>query len=281
MTGPLPSQVCTWLPSRSTFDPEPGGGASDGQWLYCLKSTDPGDRQVVWRGRSGDGFVAVVDFSGDVQPRPGGYSGWGRITPLSRFVTIQEIDEDPVLATRFGPEAGVQNVRSLNAKDAIAIGDLAGGYPPSPGFVGFEADWSQKLGVWNVPKLPPERITEEIVLDKGRLARKLGFPSNVTGQKMLANGRRPDLWCRHGVVGEVKNQITAAWGPAQIEDYIEQCDRQWPEYNWRGVLVQGVPAMAPNAPPRLRESRYRERISVWTVQEGRFGRIKAEQIYPG
>jgi hypothetical protein len=78
MSGPLPVQVCTWLEVPSDFRHEGAPGATDGEWLYCLKFTEPGDRQVVWSGATGERIIAVVDFSGAVRPRVRrrGYEGW-------------------------------------------------------------------------------------------------------------------------------------------------------------------------------------------------------------
>ena len=55
---------------------------------------------------------------------------------------------------------------------------------------------------------------ELVVLDDEDIARDLGLsPVNPDGRKQrLENGRYPDLWSRQGVVGEVKNQVTARWG---------------------------------------------------------------------
>ena len=136
------------------------------------------------------------------------------------------------------------SVNAVDSEVAHAISDAAGGLPPIASFEGHEADWDQLGGNWSGERLPLEAIAENIVLDRNRVARRLGFPSQVNpgGRKQrLLDGTIPDLWCAEGVVGEVKNQITAQWGPAQLENYIDQCDAQWPEYKWRGLLVQGVP----------------------------------------
>ena len=79
---PLPTQAVMW--NQANYWRDSGRGASDGQWLYCLKFTEPGDRQIVWTGKHGDGLVAVVDFNGAVRLRSGGrlYEGWGRVTGL-------------------------------------------------------------------------------------------------------------------------------------------------------------------------------------------------------
>jgi hypothetical protein len=234
----------------------------------------------------GDGMVAVVDFSGEVRRlqdlenggnRPG-YEGWGRITDVPRPVSVDVAQGHPVLKGLF--TGSIQGAWSLTADEAQAISDCAGGLPRAPSFEGFEPDWDEESGDWGRYRLPPEAIVERIVLDKDRVARKLGFPSGVISQQHLSNGRRPDLWCADGVVGEVKNQVTARWGPDQIEDYIEQCDRQWPAHRWRGVLVQGEPDMAPNALPRLKSSRYRRRLEVWAVQKESAGHITVDQLFP-
>ena len=278
VTGPLPVQVSTWLPERSGFgvDDEFDTSPSDGEWLYCLKGTQPGDRQVVWSGVHGRGIVAVVDFSGEVRPRSSSvgatgrqlYEGWGRITRLREPISVETAQAHQVLHTCFG--RSIQGVKSINSDVGSAIAERVGEWPPAATFDSYPADWNERGGDWSRHRLPPEAI----VLDKDRVARRLGFPSRVNpaGKKQrLLNGRYPDLWCEDGVVGEVKNQVTAAWGPAQIEDYIDQCDLQWPEHQWRGLLVQGEPAMAPNAIPRLTSSRHAHRVEVWTVRKKRLG----------
>jgi hypothetical protein len=130
----------------------------------------------------------------------------------------------------------------------------------------------------------PERITEEIVLNRARIAKRLGFPSAVNPddrKKRLGNGKYPDLWCADGVVGEVKNQITADWGPAQIEDYIRQCDEDFPEFApWQGILVQGEGEMAPNALHRLEESPHADRVEVYSVSKGKRGPIEVKRLFP-
>lgn len=288
--GPLPVQVCTWLTERSGYEPESGEPvASDGQWLYCLKYTEPRDRQVVWQGSGGAGIVAVVDFNGEVRRRRhpeddrpmSKYEGWGRITSLSRVISVEEVRANLNLARLFG--GSIQSVIGLTEEESKAIGELARGLPPCPEFEDGETDHDEEGGKWGPRALPREVITEQIVLDRIRIAERLGFPSVVNPggpKKRLSNGRYPDLWCAEGVVGEVKNQVTAAWGPGQIEDYIRQCDADWPEFEWRGVLVQGEEEMAPNAERRLEESPCLDRIEVFSVREGRRGRIEVNRLLP-
>jgi hypothetical protein len=258
----LPTQVCTWMPRESNFDWTGAKGASEPQWLYCLKGTRAGDRQIIWSGVEGSGLLAVVDFSGDVRERAdkrGRYEGWGRITELRRAIPVEEV------------------LREC----AEAIDKLSGGLPPQADFSEHPAKLGKRSGGWGRHSLPPEEIVEVLVRDSSRLARKLGFSTKVITQKVLANRKRPDLWCDAGVVGEVKNRVTATWGPEQIEGSIEQCDTQWPELApWRGVLVQGEPELDSNARRRLEASKYRERIQVWRVSaEGRFYRKTAQRLF--
>jgi hypothetical protein len=272
--------VCTWTPRESGFDWTGGDAASEPEWLYCLKGTVAGDRQIIWSGVSGKGLLAIVDFSGDVRERtgkPGLYEGWGRITDLRRAIPADEVLAHMTLAPRF--EKPIQSVYRLDRKYAEAIDTLAGGLPPASGF-SRPAKWNERGGDWARRSLPPEAIVEALVRDNSRLARTIGFPSEVATQVPLGNGKRPDLWCDAGVVGDAKNQVTATWGPEQIEGYIAQCDRQWPKVApWRGVLVQGEPEIAPNARPRLESSEYRDRIQVWNVSKRRFGRAVSRQLF--
>jgi hypothetical protein len=99
--GPLPVQVCTWNPRESGWDYVGEDEPSDPEWLYCLKDTRSGDRQVIWSGRDGSGIMSVVDFSGDVRRSTGrrGYEGWGRVTDLARPISVDETLSHPLLRT--------------------------------------------------------------------------------------------------------------------------------------------------------------------------------------
>jgi hypothetical protein len=275
VSAPLPTQICPWLSDRSGYDGTTTG-VSDGQWLYCLKGTRPGDRQIVWSGVNGRGLIAVVDFSGAVRPRSaaGRYEGWGRITPLAEPVSVEIVRNHPVLAELFAKS--IQSVRSIDDDAAEAIGGCIGEMPPAAGFHEHPVNWSEPSGAWGrLRRLPPEVIVEHLVLNRSRVARRIGFPGQVNpgGKKqILANGRIPDLWCAEGVVGDAKNQVNAQWGPQQIRDYIDQCDVQWPTHcPWHGILVQGVPEMAPSALSELSTGRHHDRIQVWSVTKRRVG----------
>ena len=221
-------QICTWLPENSGFEggeEVPDDRSSRGEWLYCLRDTQPGDRQLVWSGVKGRGIIAVVDFSGEVRPRherEGRYEGWGAVTSLRDPIAVSTVQSHPVLKPRFtgnGLRALLGPVR-LTADLASAIDDLAGGVPePTPP---GPVDWQALGGDWGRRSLPREKVAELIVLDKDRIARKIGFPGDVEvnpggHKKTLGNEKQPDLWCERGVVGEVKNQITASWGRGQLE----------------------------------------------------------------
>jgi hypothetical protein len=288
----LPTQVVTWLTERSGYDEADLSEPALGEWLYCLKNTRPGDRQVVWAGTHGAGIVGVVDF-GATEPRlredgggkvkPGRYEAWGAYTPLAEPIPIERLQADPALAERFagsGLKALIGPI-SLTEEQAVAIDRLAGGLPPAadPGAV----DEQQAGGSWSGSRLPPEVITEVIVHDRGRVARRLGFRGKVDRQKVLGNGKRPDLWCREGVVGEVKNLVGLDWGPAQLEGYLAQCDRQWPQQApWKGRLIQGQPELAGGVRRRLEASSDAHRIELWAVTERRFPRrtYRTVRLFP-
>jgi hypothetical protein len=243
-----------------------GSGASDGQWLYCLKFTEPGDRQVVWTGKYGDGLVAVVDFNGAVRLRSGGrlYEGWGRVTDLRPLIAAEVVLSHPVAGPRF---KHLQSVVGLDGTEVREIGVLLGRLPLAPGFADQSEDWDESGGTWAGQTWDPESLAEEAVAQDPELAALLGFPSLPIRQKTLSNTDRADLWCPEGVVGEVKNLVTSKWGPDQIERYLRTCDERWPEHEWKGILVQGADYLSPSAERRLADSDFSDRISLWTVFE--------------
>lgn len=110
------------------------------------------------------------------------------------------------------------------------------------------------------------------------VSRERSFADN--GRRPRGTGSAPTFGARPASLCDAKNRVRADWGPAQLEGYIEQCDRQWPGREWRGVLVQGEPDMAPDAIPRLKDSPYRDRIEVWSLTKGRLGRHVARRLFP-
>ena len=284
-SAPLPSQIHTWLPERSGFDGTARLSAKP-EWLRCLRDTAPGDRLLVWSGRDGRGLIAVVDFSGEVRqcsevsPSSGCYEGWGVVTNLVRPISATDALAHPVISRAL--KGSIQRPRRLSADAGEAVEALAE-LPPTAR-IADPADWAQPGGDWAARRLPPERIVEEIVLNRRRVARRLGFPERVNPdgkKKRLANGTYPDLWCAQGVVGDAKNQVSAKWGPEQIAGYIDECNRQWPRAGgWRGILVQGEREMAPNALPALKKNRHAKQIEVWHVSERRLVGHRIERLYP-
>jgi hypothetical protein len=281
----MPTQICTWLEKNSGYDGSDLEEPGESQWLYCLKDTWPGERQIVWSGVHGRGIIAVVDFSGEVRPRrknPRLYEGWAQATPLPEPVSVEAVLAHRTLASYFSRP--VQGVQSLDANVAAAIEQTAGGLPAAVAFDEDAADWREEGGDWSGFRLPPEQIVEDLVLNRRRLARRIGFPSKVNPgghKRRLPSGRVPDLWCDEGVVGDAKNQVRVDWGPDQIEDYIAECDGTWPAYRWRGVLVQGDPLLPPSAQTRLQKSPYRDRLTVWFVaKRDHSPRYDVERLFP-
>jgi hypothetical protein len=113
----------------------------------------------------------------------GKYEGWGRITSLRRPISVVDVRGHPDLAGLFG--GSIQSVTGLTDEEAEAIGELAGELPPAPDFEDDETDHGEEGGKWGPRTLPREIITEEIVLNRWRIAKRLGFPSavNPAGRK--------------------------------------------------------------------------------------------------
>jgi hypothetical protein len=252
-----------WNPGNYSH---PGGEPSEGQWLYCLKTTRPGDRQVVWLGKGSAGIVAVVDFNGAVRLRGSGrlYEGWGRVTELRKPIPSDVVLSHPVLKPKF---KNLMSVSSLDKAAAEAIRGLADGLPEAPGFGGQIEDWDEEGGDWGNYVYELESVAQRWVAEDPELWKELRFPSRPLMEKWLSPTERADLWCPEGVVGEVKPIVTSKSGPDQIGRYIATCDRQWPEYRWKGILVQGEDYLTMSARERVDNSVYRDRITLWCVVE--------------
>jgi hypothetical protein len=183
VSTPCPVQIDIWKGQ----DIDPADGLYNGaQWLHCLKDTQLGDRQAVWTGVDGDGIVAVVDFNGDVRPREdvaNKYEGWGRVTTLARPISVEEVRAHPALGPLF--QASIQSVLALADEEGRAISEYSGGLPVRATFDGYDTDWAEEGSSWSRMSLPPERIVEDLVGTKSRIARKIGFRSGVEVQKIL------------------------------------------------------------------------------------------------
>lgn len=79
---------------------------TSGQFLYALKGTAYGDRQVVLEGQSRRGVIAVVDFAGHNRKNGPIYYAWGAITYLREPVGLSAIDADSLLSSTFANRQG-------------------------------------------------------------------------------------------------------------------------------------------------------------------------------
>ncbi len=104
-----------------------------GQYLWCLRDTVPGDRQIVWEGAGGRGFIAVVDFGVEARKTEAGrYERWGRFTALKPPISREAIAQHPLLSQPFygaGASALQGSAIWLTAEQAAAIDELTGGLP--------------------------------------------------------------------------------------------------------------------------------------------------------
>ena len=232
----IPTQLITWHAYNFGDDPEPRS-----EFLWCLKATQPGDRQIVWEGSGGRGLIAVVDFGEPTRRlRSGRYERWATATPLVPPISRAQLLADPMLAARLtgaGASALQGGPIRLTQEQGQAILRVAGGLPranvpqdkPRKQDLDDEWDW---VGEHD---LPPEKLLEIEIADKPRLWKQLGFPTRPALQTRLPSGRRPDLLAP-GIVGDVKRRVRANDGPAQIERYIDELAECRPnEAPWRGL----------------------------------------------
>ena len=59
---------------------------SERQFLYALKDTLPGDRQLIMEGGSARGLIGYVDFAGHNRKAASIYYAWGAVTYLQEPV---------------------------------------------------------------------------------------------------------------------------------------------------------------------------------------------------
>ena len=110
----LPDQIVTWMHYNI------GSGLGDGdvdkeepQFLYALKDTAHGDRQLVWEGGGGGrGIVAVVDFGGPKLYVNSRWRSWGVTTMLKPPIALEALRSDPTTARRFSPN-GMKALQGL------------------------------------------------------------------------------------------------------------------------------------------------------------------------
>jgi hypothetical protein len=251
------------------------GDSGEGQFLYALKDTQPGDRQVVWEGGSERGIIAVVDFVAPVVCVAGIYYAWGATTKLSAPLTHDRLRAVPVLADRFfgGGRHWLQGrAKRLPLEIAEAIEQLAGGLPPqrTPSGDPTHAPTDRWFGAMDID---PESVFELAVLASRALWRKIGFPSAPIAQVRISPRDRPDL-LSPGVVGEVKRRIVSK-DVGQLERYLDELELSRPRENgWRGVLIHAG-ELSPAITARADKSTRSAQIEIWQLEPARRGRFKA------
>jgi hypothetical protein len=242
--GALPSQFISWRHQHLSADTE-GAGSHRPQFLYALRDTEEGDRQVVWEGGGSQrGIVAVVDFGGQKLRVNHRWRAWGVTTLLEKPISPKQLRSDPVLARRFS-RCGLQGLsKRLTRREAAALDGLAGGLPEqrfparAPGAGEPVEDWFGTI------ELDPEKTFELAVHTSPSLWRTIGFPSAPLIQQRLpgVGGKGlliPDLLVP-GVVGEVKRSLAPGNGPDQTERYLRRAARLYPEHGpWLGILIHG------------------------------------------
>lgn len=270
--APLPTQLCTWMHDNLL----PGESGDEGQFLYALKATQPGDRQLVWEGRSERGVIAVVDFAAPVGVCADGiYYAWGATTMLPHPVDHHALRAVPLLAARFFGDGRYflhGRAKRLAPDIAEAIDLLAGGLPAplTPSGDPTDAPTDRWFGSMNIE---PERIFELAVLATPRLWRKIGFPSAPVPQVPISPRDRPDLLA-DGVVGEVK-RVVAPKDIEQIERYLTELERSRPRADgWRAVLIHAG-KLSPAVSARADQSTRSRQIEIWRLEEDIFHPFKA------
>jgi hypothetical protein len=271
-----------WLPEHWSRDL---AGVPNGEFLWCLRDTQPADRQVVWEGAHGRGVVAVVDWGvPNRRTSAGRYERWGVVTALTRPISKDAVQVDPILRSRFTRpgSAGLQGgPLRLTQEETEAIVKLAGGDWPKMCLPTDRPSGREREYIWTGREsAPPEKMIEEVVAVTPRLWRRLGFGCRPLLQRALPSRQRPDL-TGPPVVAEAKRRIRSDDGPAQIERYLDELRITKPQYPWRGVLLQAVTVLDDAARERLgacRESGYD--IEAWAITRGAFRRWRADRLFP-
>ena len=265
------TQICTWMHDNLLLE---APDDDQGQFLYALKDTQPGDRQLVWEGGSERGIIAVVDFAAPVVRVAGIYYAWGVTTRLAKPVGHDQLRTDPVLAERFfgsGRHSLQGRAKRLPVDIARAIEKLAV-LPPqrTPSGDPTNAPTDRWFGAMDID---PESVFELAVLASRKLWRKIGFPSAPIAQVRISPRDRPDL-LSPGVVGEVKRRIVPK-DIAQLERYLDELERSRPrDDGWRGVLIHAG-ELSPAITARADKSARSAQIEIWQLEPARRGRFKA------
>ncbi len=275
----LPTQICTWMHDNLLLD---APDDNQGQFLYALKDTQPGDRQLVWEGRSERGIIAVVDFAAPVVCVAGIYYAWGVTTRLSNPLVHDQLRTVPALADRFfgGGRHWLQGrAKRLPVEIAEAIEQLAGTFPPqrTPNGDPTHAPTHRCFGAMDIE---PESVFETAVLASRALSRKIGFPSAPLAQVRISPRDRPDLFSP-GVVGEVKRRILPK-DIGQLERYLDELERSCPrDDGWLGVLIHAG-ELSPAITARADKSARSAEIEIWrldpALRRGRFKAVRQRKV---
>jgi hypothetical protein len=267
--GIVPSQWISW---DHTYVNEPADELSEGQFLYALKDTLPGDRQLILEGGSARGLIGYVDFAGHNRKAASIYYAWGAVTYLQESVDKDAMYADPVLRAAFSNRQG--RAKHLAPEVALHVEAVAGGFPAQR-FPSRNPKQKDELDIWiGAHGREPEFLIQQDVIAVKRVWHKVGFGSAPRSGHRLQNGKYPDLMSDDGVVGEVKNVIGANWGPTQLAGYIRQLRIEQPDIEWRGVLIHSAEKLSPAARNALEACG--EDITVWSVDES----PRATQQYP-
>jgi hypothetical protein len=236
---------------------------------------------LVWSGEHGDGLIAVVDFGGFGRRDPNvshKYVDWGQICSLYKPVSVGTVLNEPLLRPTFGKR--IQSAYRLDPDVRLALTSLVGRWPAPVGKARTRPRWDEPIENFS-PIRDPDGYSQRLVWERPELAEAIGFsPRLEPKERILQNGMRADLWDPAGVVGETKWRITGDEGPSQLEGYIVQCQREWSDREWRGVLVQSAAALAESAERRLKQSHFQDQINVWSVWETEDGEPRYENLWP-
>jgi hypothetical protein len=267
-TPPKPTQLCVWN-HRYVLRED----SAQGQYLYALNATEPGDRQLIWEGASNRGFIGVVDFDDTAVKVGGRFYAWGGTTLLKPAVTKSVIERSALLNDRFLVHTNwlAGRPKRLDAEIAAAVEQLAGGWPPQRRPTGDRLH--EPFERWHgMIEIDPEEVFELAILTSAELRRQIGFSSAVVNQKRISPRSRPDLFDDDKkLIGEVKREIRPR-DAEQVERYLADVGNP----TFRVALIHNGEMSAAVA-QRLDASDESERIEVWRLNEQRNGGFKAVQ----
>jgi hypothetical protein len=262
--------VCVWYEENIA-----GVDNSDGRYLYALKATQPGDRQLVIEGGDSDlGPIAVVDFGTPAVWALGRYHAFGSVTMLRPPVTRAMIASNRVLREYFfAPQRFRGGPKRLTDPHVLnELGRLAGGWPPHTLPTGDPTPTRDSFGRWSgAINIDPEAVFKNEILTDARLRRSLGFSDAVRGEVYIPAGRTDLYDGTLRVVGELK-RILRAGDVKQLEDYLD--DLLVLDPHWRGLFIHGH-RLSPRVEARLDARPHSARIEVWALEERASGRLRA------